>query len=297
MASARPEAGDRRRSRKTTGWRRVASAIWRGPGDPQIYGLLEVDATSLQALLSRAERSGQHLTLSALVGRAVAHGLARVPDLNVRLRWGRTVQRPSVDVFFITAVGGGKDLSGVKVEQADRKSAAEISRELHARGERLRSGHDARFSRSKRLMERLPFPLLRPLLKLLAWLTGDLALPLPLLGVEASPFGSAMVSSAGMLGLPLGFSPLAWMYRVPLLIFAGQVVDKPLAVDGRVEVRPVLPISATIDHRYVDGAQIADLHRALREYLEDPAAFEPVPGEASPASRARAAELREEGRA
>lgn len=291
-ASSEPGSG-RRRSRKTTGWRRVASALWRGPSDPQIFGMVEVDASAVQALLARAQAAGAHLTLSALVGRAVAYGLHCVPELNVRLRWGRVVQRPSVDVFFITAVGGGRDLSGVKVEGADRKSAWDISRELQARGERLRGGHDARFSRSKRLMERLPFAFLRPLLRLLAWLTGDLALPLRPLGVEATPFGSAMVSSTGMMGLPVGFSPLAWMYRVPLLIFAGQVVDKPLAVEGRVEVRPVLPLTASIDHRYADGWHIAQLHRALREYLADPAAHEPAladilraaPAQSLPAAR------------
>jgi hypothetical protein len=32
---------------KATGWRRVAAAVWGHPNDPQIYGDLEVDATSL----------------------------------------------------------------------------------------------------------------------------------------------------------------------------------------------------------------------------------------------------------
>jgi pyruvate dehydrogenase E2 component (dihydrolipoamide acetyltransferase) len=52
--------------------------------------------------------------------------------------------------------------------------------------------------------------------------------------------------------------------------------DKPVAIDGRVEVRPVLPITATIDHRYADGAQIAKALRAFRAYLARPAQFEPA---------------------
>ena len=264
-----------RRSSKTTGWRRVASAIWRAPSDPHIFGILEVDATALEFYMARARAAGHHVTLTALVGRAVASGLRAVPDLNVRLRWGRVVPRPSVDVFFITAVGGGRDLSGVKVVGADGKSALQVTQELEQRGGSLKQGQDLRFARSKRLTERLPFLLLRPLLRLLAFLTGDLALSLRPLGVDATPFGSAMVSSAGMFGLPLGFAPLAWMYRVPLLVFAGQVADKPLVVDGRVQVRPVLPLTVSIDHRYVDGWHIAGLHRALVGYLQAPEAHEP----------------------
>jgi pyruvate/2-oxoglutarate dehydrogenase complex dihydrolipoamide acyltransferase (E2) component len=44
-----------------------------------------------------------------------------------------------------------------------------------------------------------------------------------------------------------------------------------------VVVRPVLPIMATIDHRYVDGAHIARLLSAFRSYLEDPTRHESVP--------------------
>ena len=38
------------------------------------------------------------------------------------------------------------------------------------------------------------------------------------LGLHPTPFGSAMVSSVGMLGLPQGFAPLAWRYDVPALV-------------------------------------------------------------------------------
>jgi pyruvate/2-oxoglutarate dehydrogenase complex dihydrolipoamide acyltransferase (E2) component len=84
------------------------------------------------------------------------------------------------------------------------------------------------------------------------------------------------VSSVGMLGLPHGFAPLAWMYDVPILLLVGEIADQPVAVEGRVEVRPMLPITATIDHRYVDGWHIATAMRAFREYLADPARFEPT---------------------
>jgi pyruvate dehydrogenase E2 component (dihydrolipoamide acetyltransferase) len=131
-------------------------------------------------------------------------------------------------------------------------------------------------------MDSLPLPLLRVALRATAWLASDRAMNIPALGVAASPFGSAMVSSVGMFGLPMAFSPLAWVYGVPLLVLVGEIVEKPVAISGRVEVRPVLPISATIDHRYADGAHLADALQAFREYLARPASFEPV-AEGAPA--------------
>jgi pyruvate dehydrogenase E2 component (dihydrolipoamide acetyltransferase) len=83
-----------------------------------------------------------------------------------------------------------------------------------------------------------------------------------------------MVSSVGMLGLPMGFTPLVWMYAVPAIVLLGEILEKPVAIEGRVEVRKILPITATIDHRYVDGAELGLALRAFREYLENPTEFE-----------------------
>ncbi len=275
------------RATRLTGWRKIASALWDAPSDPQIYGALDVDATAMLAFIASARARGEHVTATHLVGRAVAHALLEVPDLNVRLVGDRAIDRESIDVFFITSVAGGRDLTGVKVVSADRKSAVEISRELDQRSRRMKAGQDADFARSKGTMEGLPRALLRPALRFSAWLAGDRARGIRALGLKASPFGSAMVTSVGMFGLPMGFAPLAWMYRVPLLVLAGEIADKPVAVAGRVEVRPVVPITATIDHRYVDGAQLGDALRAFRAYLASPTSFEPeLPAERSAASRA-----------
>ncbi len=126
------------RGAKLSGWRRIASAMWDAPNDPQIYGALELEAGPLLDFMSSARAAGHHVTPTHLVGRAVAHGLRSVPDLNVRLRNGRAITRPSVEVFFLTAVEGGHDLSGVKIENADEKSAIEVSRELDLRSRILK---------------------------------------------------------------------------------------------------------------------------------------------------------------
>jgi pyruvate dehydrogenase E2 component (dihydrolipoamide acetyltransferase) len=267
---------------RLTGWRKIANALWDPPSDPQIYGVLELDATRLLEVIEHARSLGHRVTPTHLVGRAIAHALVAVPDLNVRLVGDRAISRTSVDVFFITAVGGGRDLTGVKIAGVDQKSVIDVSRELRERSGRMKAGTDPDFALAKRTMETLPRPLLRRALRAAAWLAGDHAMSVAPLGVTASPFGSAMVSSVGMLGLPIGFAPLAWMYRVPLLVLIGEITDKPVAVAGQVEVRPVLPLTMTIDHRYVDGAQLGDALKAFRAYLADPMAFEQRPERGGP---------------
>lgn len=263
------------RGTRITGWRRIAGALWNAPDDPQIFGALDLDALPIRAFIADARSAGYRVTPTHLAGRAVAHALAAVPDINVQLRGGRAFPRDSVDIFFITAIAGGHDLSGVKLTSADRTAAIDIAHQLAERGARLKRGDDPEFARTKRLMDALPPRALRVALRAGALVTQVLQRDVPQLGLHRSPFGSAMVSSVGMLGLPQGFVPLAWMYDVPLLVLVGELTRKAVVVDGRVEAREVLPITATIDHRYADGWHISRLMAAFREYLAAPERFEP----------------------
>jgi len=262
---------------KLAGWRKIASAMWGPPDDPQIYGAMEFDATPMLALIERGRAAGHRVTVTHLVGRSIALALQAVPDFNMRIHGSRMIPRSSVDIFYIAAVEGGRSLSGVKVEHADAKSVFEIASELSARAGRMKQGDDPEFAKTKNTMDALPRRLLKTSMRFAAWVAGDHDRDIKALGVKASPFGSAMVTSVGMFGLPQGFAPLARFYRMPLLVLVGEIADKPVAIDGKVKIRPMLPLTATIDHRYADGWHISQLLKPFKAYLADPAQFEPDP--------------------
>src|SRR6187200_1270269 len=101
-------------------WRKIAPAMWSHPRDPQIYGDLELDATPVLGFIEDVRSSsGAHVTVTHVVGRAVAQALALHPELNCTLSRGRFKPRETVDISFIVAVGDGRDLSSVKVRNAD----------------------------------------------------------------------------------------------------------------------------------------------------------------------------------
>jgi pyruvate dehydrogenase E2 component (dihydrolipoamide acetyltransferase) len=74
-------------ARRVQGWRKLAGAAWGRPSDPQFFGDLELDAGALLSYIDEVRRlSGVHITMTHLVGRAVAHGLVTVPKLRGRTR-------------------------------------------------------------------------------------------------------------------------------------------------------------------------------------------------------------------
>ncbi len=263
---------------KIQGWRKIAAATWRRPSDPQIYGDMELDATAVLEFIEEARSAtGVPLTITHLVGKAVAYALAENIDLNVKLRGRHFVSREGVDVFFIVSAEKGSELSGVKVAGADRKAVVEIARELAERAARIRSGDDVELGKTKKVIGSTPVKLLGLTTRLAAWLTTDLGLDLKRFGLPREPFGSAMVSSVGMFGIQHAYAPLSPYYRFPFLILVGEVAPKPVVVgDGKIEARPMVSLSATMDHRYLDGFHAARLATSAREYLEDPKRFEPA---------------------
>lgn len=242
-------------------WRKLSLHTWGRPRDPTVYGVLEVDVTAaLAQVAALREESGVHVTLTHVVGHAAALAIRERPEVNAIIRRGRQVYlRETIDVFFQVATHGGEDLSGAKIARADEKSVVEIARELEARAEALRSGRDRSVQKTQEMLDRLPDLLRGPAMKAAEVLSYDLGLDLHRVGIPYDQFGSVMVTNVGTMGLPLGFAPLVPFSRTPLLMTVGAVKDTPVAEDGQVVIRPILPIGVTFDHRLLDGFEAGRL--------------------------------------
>lgn len=267
------------RRQKIQGWRKIAAAAWGRPNDPQIYGDLELDASEVLAFIEEArETTGVRLTMTTMVGRALAKALSDHPDLNVRMYRGNFIRRETVDVFFIVSAEQGSELSGVKVVDADKKGAVEIARELGERAGTIRTGNDVELGKIKKVIGSTPRWLLGTSIRVSSWLTTDRDVDLKRFGLPRQAFGSTIVSSVGMFGVQRAYAPLAGYYRVPFLVLVGEVADKAVVVDKQVAVRPMLTLTATMDHRYIDGYHAARLARSVKDYFEQPRRYEPVIG-------------------
>jgi 2-oxoglutarate dehydrogenase E2 component (dihydrolipoamide succinyltransferase) len=49
-----------------------------------------------------------------------------------------------------------------------------------------------------------------------------------------------------------------------------NILQRPVAVDGKVEIRPMMYIALSYDHRIIDGKESVGFLVALKEALEDP---------------------------
>jgi pyruvate/2-oxoglutarate dehydrogenase complex dihydrolipoamide acyltransferase (E2) component len=59
-----------------------------------------------------------------------------------------------------------------------------------------------------------------------------------------------------------------------MIMLVGEIERKPWVVGDEVRVHPVIPVTATIDHRWVDGYGIAGVAETIKKYLANPLAYE-----------------------
>ena len=257
---------------KISPWRKVAIGTWRSAGDPSVYGIIDADVTAALAYIDRlAKQTGERITLTHFIGRAIAEVCARHPEINCILRFGRLYPRSQVDIFFHVATESrGADLSGTTVRSADKKSVGEIAREMKDKVHDIRHKGDPGFKRMKGVMRLVPGFLAWPFVNVTGFILYTLNLWSPLMGMPRDPFGSAMVTNIGSLGLQTGLVPLVPYSRIPLLIAVGAVTDQPVIRNGGIEIRPVSRLGVTFDHRLIDGVHAGHMIKTFNRILHDP---------------------------
>ena len=256
-------------------FRKIAIGTWSDAYDPSVYGTMELKMDkAMQYLNEYRQKTGRKLTVSHMLAKVAAMGLAAMPDANAVLRWNRIYLRKRIGVFFqvvMTDGGDGKtDLSGATLYDVQEKSLAQIYDEFGAKVESVRARKDPALEKTRSTFLMVPYFALNRLLRLISFLSYTLNLDLRKFGIPSDPFGSIMITNIGSLGLDQAYVPLVPYSRVPMLLAVGAVKEVPVVREGQVVPGKVMNVCATFDHRIIDGFHASVLSKVFREWMENP---------------------------
>ena len=85
--------------------------------------------------------------------------------------------------------------------------------------------------------------------------------------------GTFTISNLGMYGVD-AFQAIVNAPQAAILA-VGRIADRPVALDGKVVVRPMLTLTVSFDHRVVDGARGAEFLDTIAALVEEPAGLMP----------------------
>jgi len=89
------------------------------------------------------------------------------------------------------------------------------------------------------------------------------------LTIEDMAGGTFTISNGGVFGSLMG-TPIINLPQTAVLGLHA-INEKPVAINGKVEIRPMMYLALTYDHRLLDGREAVTFLVKIKEYIEDPA--------------------------
>ena len=192
----------------------------------------ECDMRAVQELRSKSQdqftkKNGVKLGFMSFFIKAVVEGLKAVPILNSRIEDEDIIENHFYDIGV--AVGTERGLIVPVIRDADKKSFAELERDIFDYATKAREGK---------------------------------------LKIEDLQGGTFTISNGGVYGSLLS-TPIL---NPPQSAILGmhKIMDRPIAVDGKIEVRPMMYLALSYDHRVVDGKEGVTFLVKVKECIEDP---------------------------
>ena len=89
-----------------------------------------------------------------------------------------------------------------------------------------------------------------------------------MLAIEDMDGGTFTISNGGVFGSMFG-TPIINPPQSAILGMHG-IFERPIAISGKVEIRPMMYVALTYDHRLVDGREAVLFLRKIKAAVEDP---------------------------
>jgi 2-oxoglutarate dehydrogenase E2 component (dihydrolipoamide succinyltransferase) len=173
-------------------------------------------------------KHGVKLGFMGFFVRACVQALKEIPTVNAEIDGTDIVYKNYYHIGV--AVGTDKGLVVPVVRDCDRKSLAQIEKEIADFGRRAREGT---------------------------------------LKIEEMQGGTFTISNGGVYG-SLMSTPILNAPQSGILGMH-KIEERPMVVAGKIEIRPMMYLALSYDHRLVDGREAVTFLVRVKEVLEDPA--------------------------
>jgi len=192
----------------------------------------ECDMSAVQELRRSKQqeftkKNGVKLGLMSFFVKACVEALKAVPVVNGRIEGDDFIQNNFYDIGV--AVGTERGLVVPVVRDADKKSFADVERDIADYAARARDGK---------------------------------------LKIEDLQGGTFTITNGGVYGS---------LFATPILNFPQsgilgmhKIMPRPVAVDGKVDVRPMMYLALSYDHRAIDGKEAVTFLIKVKECIEEP---------------------------
>jgi len=219
-----------------------------------------------------ARRSTCPTTVNDCIVAALGDAMRTVPEMNRFVSGRRLYQRDKVLISFSMKrkkLSKKARISLVKLHIKEDMSLDDMIAAVHDKVGVERSGEKTHADKEYAFFNAIPRPVLNWGVKFLMW--ADYQNLLPRSFVEPDPcYSSAILANLGSLKMRAGYHHLFEWGNCHAFVMAGAIEERPIVVDGEIQVAKILPIRFTYDERIDDGLTARHGIDVIRRTLENP---------------------------
>ena len=259
-----------------TSWRKTASTIYKKPVDSKIFGSVEIDITDLEKYINVKRKSGMKITLTHFFLLATARAIKeQVPELNTYVKRGNIYSHQQIDATVSVLLKNG-EMGSVKMQNVDKMTLKESAIQMKEEIKKSYQGDENATMQMKEKLASIPWPVRGWVYQVIKYLTTNMGISIPSLGLSANNFGSFILSNIGSIGLDIGYPALMPSANISFVLILGGINKKPWVVNNEIVPRTILTLGAALDHRVIDASHGGKLFRYLKKMVNNPALLEKV---------------------
>ncbi len=236
-----------------------------------VYYDFDVEAEKLLKYIEEA-REHFHVDVTHCIVAAAAVGFFETPEMNRFVVGRRLYQRKGTWITFSMKrkkLDKKAKLAAVKKKIEPTLTFRELCEEIQKEIEFQRSGKKTYHDKEYSILTSIPRPFLNFGIRFIKWL--DYYNILPASFIDPDPmYTSLFVANLGSLKMSAAYHHLYEWGTCPLFLMAGKVEERPVVVDGKIEIKKILPIRFAYDERIDDGLTANYGMLTFKKVLEDP---------------------------
>lgn len=274
-----------RRDRKDARWLKMPGVLrmctyLKDRQDADVYIDKKVDVTNLVAYMKKKKKAEPDTTYFHALAFACAKTVYNRPFLNRYIINHNCYERDDVSLSFVAKVNFEDDakefLSVLKVEPTD--TIDDLRNKIKDKVDKVRNNVQNDTDNTVDILDKLPKPILGIAVPIIKWMDRHDFLPRDF-NNNLIYNSTAILSNLGSIKCGAIYHNITNFGSNGILITFGDIHKEPMVVDGKVEIRDVIDIGATLDERIADGAYMAKSINLLEYILKNPETLEEVANE------------------
>lgn len=257
-------------------WPNSAYQKWRlscfkDGGDPCVYSKEEVDITNIEKFIEdfNQKNPNDKITMTHVVARGLGACLSCTGRNHGLVQYGHFTPVESVDISVLVDIGGN-NLGAVVVKNCQKATLQEISQQLKGSISKLKTGKDEKFNEQVKILSNIPSSITQLISRFVSFLAYDLGLDVPAFKLEKVPFGMCILTNVSGMNIEDSTPPLVPFMKPVCVTVMNKPVFKPVVIDGKIEIRKIMNLNCSFDHRFADGCDAAKMFAAMRVVFNNP---------------------------